>query len=164
MRFKREWHLFGPDRYDGSLARADMEAILRVARRGGGELALTRLMKKMYELPPEVRLDSWMVEVACTEGGFDNRMARGVVHFPQFRPAMKTPWQASMRKAEQDLNQLLCAEGALRSPHRQVLLTLTAYVVTRRRRVRVARGRPFRKLLVSAFRETAESESPGSPE
>ena len=94
LSFKREWHLIGPDRNDGSLARADMEAFVRVVDDGCGELALRRRLKQMYELP-EVRPSSWMVEVAHTEGGFGNKMARGVVHFSQLRPARKTPWVAS---------------------------------------------------------------------
>ena len=130
--FKREWHLIGPDRYDGSLARADLEAFVRVVDDGCGELGLRRRLKKMYELPPEVRPSSWMVEVAHTEGGFGNRMARGVVHFSQLRPARKTPWVASRHKAEQDLNRLLFAEGVLSSAHRPMLLTLTSSAVTHR--------------------------------
>ena len=130
--FKREWHLIGPDRYDGSLATADMEAFLRVVDDGRGELCLRRRLKQMYELPPEVRPISWMVEVAHTEGGFGNRMARGVVHFSQLRPARKTPWVASRHKAEQDLNRLLFAEGVLSSAHRPMLLTLTSSAVTHR--------------------------------
>ena len=109
-----------------------MEAFVRVVDDGCGELALRRRLKQMYELP-EVRPSSWMVEVAHTEGGFGNRMARGVVHFSQLRPARKTPWVASRHKAEQDLNRLLFAEGVLSSAHRPMLLKLTSSsVVTHR--------------------------------
>ena len=137
-----------------------MEAFARVVDDGGGEIALKRVLRKMYELPREVRPSSWMVEVARTEGGVGNRMARGIVHFTQWRPAARrTPWVASRHKAEQGLNRLLFAEGVISSEHRPMLLTLTASVVTHR----VARRR-FKSPESSAPDDDESSEALAAPD